>query len=129
MAIRYPGPYPSWDLRKILDAWKCPKDDLISICAHRGASHDGGTENSYNAFAKAAQLGWESVEIDLRLTKDGKVAVFHDERLGRLTDIKTPEGQMPFNPFTAQGYSPKLCDFEWKQLKELHLRDGYGRVT
>ena len=122
------GPFPAWDVRKIIDAWKYPSEDLISVCAHRGASHDGGTENSYSSIARAAEAGWESIEIDIRLTKDGKVVLFHDEGLGRLTDIAPPEGTQAYNPFTGQGYNPPFADFTWKEIQQLRLKDGYGHL-
>ena len=54
-------------------------------CAHRGL-HDqkaGIPENSLAAFERAAQAG-VGVEMDVRLTADGELVVFHDETLWRL---------------------------------------------
>jgi len=53
--------------------------------AHRGL-HDGGThpENSLAAFEAAAQAGY-AIELDVRLSHDGRVMVFHDALLDRLT--------------------------------------------
>lgn len=53
--------------------------------AHRGL-HDGvAPENTLAAFENAAENGY-GIELDVRLSKDGQVMVFHDETLGRLTD-------------------------------------------
>jgi len=52
--------------------------------AHRGFHDDTTAENSLNAFKKAIE-GNYAIEIDLRLTKDGKVVVFHDDDLLRMT--------------------------------------------
>jgi glycerophosphoryl diester phosphodiesterase len=54
--------------------------------AHRGlhAAHDGRPENSLAAFAHACALGFPA-ELDVRLTRDGEVVVFHDRALRRLT--------------------------------------------
>ncbi len=54
--------------------------------AHRGL-HDperGIYENSL-AAARAAAEGGYGIECDVRLSRDGKVFVFHDDRLDRLT--------------------------------------------
>lgn len=56
--------------------------------AHRGL-HDrnaGRPENSVAAFRAAAEAGYP-VELDVRLSRDGKVMVFHDEQLDRLSDL------------------------------------------
>lgn len=129
MTLKYSGPFLPWDVRKVIDSWRHPQSDLVSICAHRGASHEGGVENSLTSFRRAAQEGWESVEIDVRLTRDGQVVVFHDRGLGRLTDITVPDGEVLYNPFTGKGYNPPLNSFDWEDIKILHLRDGYGRVS
>ncbi|MEA2228915.1 MAG: hypothetical protein QOF04_2545 [Solirubrobacteraceae bacterium] len=54
--------------------------------AHRGL-HDlaaGRPENSLAAFARCCALGFP-IELDVRLTRDREVVVFHDRRLARLT--------------------------------------------
>lgn len=57
--------------------------------AHRGL-HDaarGIVENSHSAIA-AAIAGGYGIEIDVQLSADGKVVVFHDSSLDRLTDVQ-----------------------------------------
>lgn len=59
--------------------------------AHRGL-HDvaaGIPENSLAAFDRAIAAG-VGIELDVRLTRDGDVIVFHDELLDRLTDKVGP---------------------------------------
>ncbi len=54
--------------------------------AHRGL-HDGNrlvAENSLPAFMAARDAGY-GIELDVRLSRDGVVMVFHDERLDRMT--------------------------------------------
>lgn len=55
------------------------------IWGHRGSSH-AFMENSMAAFRQAISDGADGVEIDVQQTKDGKLIVFHDEKLKRLTD-------------------------------------------
>ena len=53
--------------------------------AHRGLFNNekGIPENSIMAFKRAAQKGY-AIELDVQLTKDGKMVVFHDDDLKRM---------------------------------------------
>lgn len=51
--------------------------------AHRGLHGDGRAENSMSAFAAAKEKGF-GIELDIRLSKDGELVVFHDETLDRV---------------------------------------------
>ncbi|HID90399.1 TPA: glycerophosphodiester phosphodiesterase [Candidatus Bathyarchaeota archaeon] len=53
--------------------------------AHRGASAYE-PENTLRAVRKALELNADMVEIDVRLSKDGRVMVIHDETVDRTTD-------------------------------------------
>ena len=54
--------------------------------AHRGIFDNKKTiENTIGAFIKAINKGYV-IELDLHLTSDNKVVVFHDDTLERLTD-------------------------------------------
>lgn len=52
----------------------------ILVCGHRGHIVDGH-ENTRPAFRHAAELGASLCEIDLRMTRDGRLVVFHDDIL------------------------------------------------
>jgi len=56
------------------------------IIAHRGASAYA-PENTKASVSLAWKLGASGSEIDVRLTKDKKVIVFHDKNLMRVADI------------------------------------------
>jgi glycerophosphoryl diester phosphodiesterase len=62
------------------------------IVAHRGASFDA-PENTLAAFKRAWALGAEAVELDVRVTSDGKVVVIHDASTKRTggTDLVVAE--------------------------------------
>ena len=51
------------------------------VLAHRGA-WDQAPQNSLEAIRRAAALGCDGVEIDVRRTADGEMVVVHDGRLG-----------------------------------------------
>lgn len=53
------------------------------LIAHRGESFNA-PENTLAAINLAWQRGAEAVEIDIRLTRDRKIVVFHDETTWRL---------------------------------------------
>ena len=59
--------------------------------AHRGLHDDALPENSIPAFRAAAEAGY-AIETDVHFTKDGRLAVFHDDDLVRMTgDTRTVE--------------------------------------
>ena len=51
--------------------------------AHRGLHNAERAENSMSAFKAAVDGGW-GIELDIRLSKDGKLVVFHDDTLDRV---------------------------------------------
>ena len=57
-----------------------------TLYAHRGLHSNDGQypENSLSAFRLAREAGY-GVELDIQLTADRKVVVFHDELLSRVT--------------------------------------------
>jgi len=53
---------------------------MTQIIAHRGASR-AERENTLAAFGRAATLGADAVELDVRRTSDGVLVVHHNDRL------------------------------------------------
>lgn len=68
---------------------------MTQIFGHRGAS-SVAPENTIEAFAAAARLGADGVELDVRRTMDGAMAVHHDAALidGRLI-VELGAGDLP----------------------------------
>ena len=56
---------------------------LARLYAHRGLHGNGVAENSLAAFRRACEAG-VGIELDVRLSADGEVVVFHDATLKRL---------------------------------------------
>lgn len=53
--------------------------------AHRGDSAHA-PENTLEAFRMAVESGAEGLELDVHMTRDGRIVVIHDDTLGRTTD-------------------------------------------
>lgn len=79
--------------------------------AHRGYWLGGKQENTLGAFIAAKDQGSEMIELDVRLTRDQQVVVFHDQDLQRLAgseirveQLTYPEllQKLPLVPLLAQ---------------------------
>ena len=55
------------------------------VTAHRGASK-AAPENTMPAFEAAIESGADYIELDVQLTKDGELVVFHDDNIKRTTN-------------------------------------------
>lgn len=73
--------------------------------AHRGLhdAHEDIPENSLAAFDAAAENGY-GVELDVRLTADGRLVVFHDDDTERMC-----------------GTPGDISDMTWSEIKKLRL--------
>lgn len=85
------------------------KGDEFTIIAHRGASAYY-PENTIPSFEGAIALGADMVELDVQLTSDKEVVVFHDEKISRCTD--------------GRG---SIADYTLAQLKKLDAGSWYGK--
>ncbi|WP_162880665.1 glycerophosphodiester phosphodiesterase [Paraliobacillus sediminis] len=59
--------------------------DKPKIIAHRGAN-DRFNESTITAYKIASENGVDSLEMDLRMTKDGELVVMHDQTIDRTTN-------------------------------------------
>ena len=85
----------------------------IHVQAHRGACSEFA-ENTLPAFQRAVELKVDSIELDVQLTRDERVVVFHDFEI-------TPEWcrDRLGNPIPA---SLPIWDLESRQIKEFETR-------
>lgn len=77
--------------------------------AHRGDAKTA-PENTFEAVKAAVNHGCEGIEIDVRLTKDNKIVLMHDEKIDRMIfdgDIKTAD--------------LKLRDMDWCDVSVLKI--------
>lgn len=77
------------------------------IVAHRGYSAKA-PENTVAAFKAAWEVGTDACELDLYLTKDGKIAVIHDKDTKRTTGVANVVAE------TALADLKKLDAGSWK---------------
>ena len=82
--------------------------DPVLLCdyAHRGLHGRGIPENSLAAFDLACREGF-GIELDVQLSSDGVVMVFHDHTLNRMT-----------------GVDKKLCELTAAELQTLALAES-----
>lgn len=62
---------------------------MVLAFAHRGGAYHPeieGLENTLAAFRHACSLGYDYLETDVHLTRDGVLLAFHDAALDRVTD-------------------------------------------
>lgn len=76
--------------KKLVEKYEAEKNkdtsQKLKIWAHRGCSY-AYPENTIMAFKAAAELpGITGIELDVQLTKDDEIVVFHDENVSRITD-------------------------------------------
>jgi glycerophosphoryl diester phosphodiesterase len=62
-----------------------PALPVPAIFAHRGFSSQA-PENTIPAFLKAVEIGANGIELDVQLSADGEIVVFHDSMLDRTTN-------------------------------------------
>ena len=80
----------------------------VEIIAHRGASGDA-PENTLSAMKLAWAQGADAIELDLWLSKDGKLVVFHDADTKRFD--KRPR---------------KVPELTWEELQQLDVGSWKG---
>ncbi len=82
--------------------------------AHRGLHGKDVPENSLLAFQKAVDEGY-GIELDVQLSKDGVVCVFHDYSLLRMTGVDKKLSKLNFselNSLTLGETEEKIPSFE-----------------
>lgn len=99
--------------------------------AHRGFS-SCYPENTMEAFQAAYESGSDGIELDVQLTRDGEVVIFHDATFDRLTNTtgalseftasEISDIQIPF--YTSAGFEnysiPMLDDYlKWVKDKDI----------
>jgi glycerophosphoryl diester phosphodiesterase len=82
--------------RQVLGGARSVSGPTTAVQAHRGSPDQatGVLENTLEAFARARSLGADGVELDVRLTADGGLAIHHDPVIpgvGAVHELATAE--------------------------------------
>lgn len=88
------------------------QDFIHHLFAHRGlfTKDQSIPENSMAAFANAIEQGY-GIELDIQLTKDKRLVVFHDHTLSRMCGIDLP-----------------VCEMTYQQLQKYTLLDTEEKI-
>lgn len=97
---------------------------LPLVIGHRGAKGIA-PENSLSGFKKAVELGIDGVELDVHLTKDGKLVVIHDMDLKRLARLKIPIKQLTFEELKKYDISEPFHKNQEKIMDKLPEEKKY----
>lgn len=89
----------------IYDSWM-----VKTKIAHRGLHDKVSPENSPSSFDKAVDKGY-AIEMDLQMTIDGVVVVFHDDNLKRIT-----------------GMDKDIRQCTWEEINNLKLADSQETI-
>lgn len=93
MVVGHQGPYTS---------------SRFTILGHRGA-RGHAPENTMPSFAKAVELGATMFELDIHLSKDGKLVVMHDPDVERTTNG-----------------TGRIRELTWEEISRLDAGSWYG---
>ncbi|NCC64756.1 MAG: glycerophosphodiester phosphodiesterase, partial [Spirochaetia bacterium] len=76
------------------------------LFGHRGCPAEY-PENTLASFAACVDSGIDGIELDVQLTKDGKLVVFHDDTLQRIANV-----------------DEKISSLDYKNLQDIDIGDG-----
>jgi glycerophosphoryl diester phosphodiesterase len=80
------------------------------LCGHRGARTQA-PENTLAGFVRAVELGADLIELDVRLTSDGAMAIMHDATVDRTTNG-----------------SGRLAELSWQEVQKLDVGIRFGEA-
>lgn len=109
---------------------------MPEIIAHRGASRER-PENTLAAFRRAMELGADGVELDVRRTGDGLLAVHHDAALPdlgplcerTLAELREVRPALPTLEESLDACAPMLVNIEIKNFPRDPDHDPTERVA
>lgn len=104
-----------------------PKDDFLVI-AHRGASAYA-PDHTLHAYDMATQMGADYIELDLQMTKDGKLVALHDRVISlreveqAVADVTLDELQLysPGEEFNEE--NPHYASASYEKIRVVELKE------
>jgi glycerophosphoryl diester phosphodiesterase len=119
-----------------------PKRFMAAIVPHRGVHGqygidnpevEGVPENSRISILLAGKFDFKVIELDIKLTSDGKVVLHHDFTLGRGAAVGTALGKPNFNPMDTLSdqseVNPRVDSMTMDQIRQFKLRAPSGEPT
>ena len=82
-------------------------NDKFIVLGHRGCPNKYLENTMPSLMFALDEPHWHGVELDVQLSKDGKIIIFHDESLSRLSDTH-------FN----------VSDLNYNEIEKIKLKDG-----
>jgi len=111
--IEEPGAVPSVAHAGLADVFDCVREnDAVLIAAHRGGPQPGYPENALETLKKTFAEDTPVLEVDVSVSRDGVLFLFHDRTLGRLMRIRGT-----------------VADTDWSKLSGWELHDNDGAPT
>ncbi len=93
------------------------------IWAHKGASAYA-PENTIPAFKKAIEMGADGIELDVHMSKDGKLVVIHDAKVDRTSNGTGYVFDMTCQELKKLDFSNGMEEFKGTRIPT--LREVYG---
>lgn len=88
------------------------------VWAHRGAS-GYAPENTMEAFKMAIEMGADGIELDIQMSKDGKLVVIHDEYINRVSNGVGAVKEYTLEQLKAFNYNQPHQEFEYVTIPTL----------
>jgi glycerophosphoryl diester phosphodiesterase len=92
-------------------------DSFLKI-AHRGYS-SRYPENTILAFEKAVSSGADMIELDVRLSRDGRLVVIHDTRIDRTSDGTGGVADLTLAELKRYSYNNRMTRFGFVEIPTL----------
>lgn len=117
---------------KYLSKYQIEETDDLLMCAHRGFS-SMEVENTYKALSLAADTYYiDCIEIDARMTKDGKIVLSHDNILMNKNKIPTKVSNLTYDEaikteFVYQSYNSPT--FFWYDDEQIMVNNRFNGLS
>jgi glycerophosphoryl diester phosphodiesterase len=92
--------------------------DSFLIIAHRGYS-SRYPENTILAFEKAVAAGADMIELDVHLSRDGRLVVIHDERIDRTADGTGAVTDLSLAELKRYNYNNRMAELGFVEIPTL----------
>lgn len=92
-----------------------PSINTVNFAGHEFAHRGGyqyGPENTLATIQESIKRGAKAIEVDVQISKDGQLVLFHDEMLDKVSDGKG-----------------RVSDYTLAELKKFRVKDINGNLT